>query len=365
MSKKWGAVFFFVILLVIPNPGNSAESREPGRSVKMTEVKRITDYDGDFIFRSIRGIKISDDGSVYVRCREHLFKFTPDGKWVLNYITKGEGPGEVKYFVNFDLSENSIWVGAVYPVKLIRFSTAGEMEEETAVRGIGNFSVFAGIWGRPYFIKQDQDIRNSKSGILKETNTLFYLDQNNLPVNTGLTFTTKNLMMKESGKNGMRVMISELTHLLRAYDGKRFLYISESEKYRIFKVDLKSHKMIKKFTQDYKPIPYVKKEYTNKVDVELNSLYDRKFYNDIYKILIYQGKLLIFTSTLNGEGEMRVDILDSKGTFSDHFYLKLPGVERPDDLERKPLLLHKGYLWTTDIDEDDVPFVLKYRIEGF
>ena len=132
MRKKASIFLFSTIILFsfsisTEATGNSempdgVSGKKAGRSLHLIEAQRITDYDGDFIFRRIRGIKVAVDGSVYIRCRDHLYKFTSEGKLVRNYITKGEGPGEVKYFVNFDLSEKSIWVGAVYPVKLIRFS---------------------------------------------------------------------------------------------------------------------------------------------------------------------------------------------------------------------------------------------------
>ena len=123
-----------------------------------------------------------------------------------------------------------------------------------------------------------------------------------------------------SGKNGMRVMITELTRLLRVYDGQQFLYVSESEKYRIFKVDLKNKKVVDEFTPDYQSVPYVKKVFTEEIENKLHSLTDRKYYNDIYMLRQYRGKLLVFTSTMNKKGEVRVDVMDSSGKFPDHFF---------------------------------------------
>jgi len=89
----------------------------------------------------------------------------------------------------------------------------------------------------------------------------------------------------------------------------------------------------------------------------------REFYNDIYAIRIYDGKLLVFTSNMDKEKRVLVDVFSTAGTFKDRFYLKIPQVERPDDLHRKPMCFEKGYFWTTDMDEDDNPIVIKYKME--
>ncbi len=90
---------------------------------------------------------------------------------------------------------------------------------------------------------------------------------------------------------------------------------------------------------------------------------NRKYYNDIYALKIYNGKLLVFTSTMDKDNRVLVDVLNSNGEYIDKFYIKIPQVERPDDLPRKPMCFHKGFFWTTSMDEDDNPFIIKYKID--
>lgn len=351
---------------VIQNQENPSElpGKIPGRSIKLTEVQRITDYEDDFVFRKVRGIKIAEDGSIFVRGRDQLLEFTPQGKYVRNFIKKGEGPGEVKYFSNFAITDKSIIVGGLMPVKVIKFSPEGELKNEFTIQGLSTFAtLIENLRSKSYFVSGESFINKQKTGIIPRENNLYYVNKTGNVVNMNLSFNTKDLLVKRTSKDGVIVSMDELTVLLWAFDKRGLLYISHTERYLISLIDLKSQKVIRKFHRAYKPVDYVKRKYTKKEEIELYSLDNRKSYNDIYKLIVYKENLFVFTSTMNEKKETLIDVFDSTGKYVDKFFIKIPGVKRPDDLIRKPILFHDGFFWTIDVDEDDAPYVLKYKID--
>lgn len=339
--------------------------KTPGRSLQLTEVQRITDYEDDFVFRKIRGIKIAENGSIFVRGRDHLHKFTPEGKFIRNFIKKGEGPGEVKYFTNFSITERSIVIGSMLPVKVIKYSHQGELRNEFTIQGLSAFaSLLENRNNRSYFVSGESFLDDAKTGVIPRENSLYYVDNKGFVVNMSLSFDTKDLLIKKSSKNGVMVNMDELTRFLRAFDKEKYLYISHKERYHIIQIDLESGKVLKEFSRVYKQVKYVKRKFTKKEDIDLYSLDNRKSFNDIYKITAYKGNLLVFTSTMNKNKEVLVDVFDNTGKYIDKFFIKIPGVKRPDDLRSKPVLFQNDYLWTIDVDEDDAPYVLKYKIDN-
>ena len=121
------SLLFLLLLVLFPGFSLAAEAADHGetkwgRSLKLTEVQRITDYKGDFIFKNLRKIRTSKDGSLFVSGLELLYKFSPRGEFERSFLKKGEGPGEIKYLSDFLLWGDSVLLGAVLPVKVINFS---------------------------------------------------------------------------------------------------------------------------------------------------------------------------------------------------------------------------------------------------
>ncbi len=358
---------FFMNAEIINNSEFPAgiSGKKPGRSLQLTEVQRITDYEDNFVFKRIRGIKVAEDGSIFIRGNIQILKFTPEGKYVKNFIKRGEGPGEIKYLSDFILSKDNILIGSILPVKLINFSQSGALKSEFTIQGLSTFaSLFEHHKGRSYFVSGDLALSKQKTGVIRRENDLSYIDQSGKVIKMNLSFDTKDLMIKKSSKNGIMVNIDELTRFLRVSDKNKYLYVSHKERYHINQVDLDTGKIVREFTRNYKPVTFEKIKYTKKEDIELYKLYDRKYYNDIYKLTTYKNNLLIFTSIMNKKGEILIDVFNDNGKYIDNFFVKIPGVKRPDDLIRKPVLFHHGYMWTTGTDEDDAPYILKYKINN-
>ncbi len=373
MIKKFIFILVMVLLIVsfvlavdVYNNSNipsGVAGKKVGRSIPIKEVLQITDEDGDFVFKRLRSIKIAPDGSVFVAGEASLLRFESSGNYLRNFIKKGEGPGEVKYFSDFILTKDCVIVMGAMPLKIIKFSYDGKLKSEKTIHGAKSFTSFRGVWrDNMYFYTVDIDFRKVKTGVNIRKNKLLFLSVGSEKLtDMNLGFVTKDALIKKTSKQGMMIMMNPITNLLTAFlDG--YIYLSHTERYLISKINLTTGKVEQKFSRKFNPVNFVKKKDKEKSDERFTAIYKRKTFNDIYKILGYTGNLYMFTSVMNKKKEVLVDVFDKNGKYVDNFYLKLPGLERPEELVDKPVTFHKGFLWTTDVDEDDAPFLIKYKM---
>jgi hypothetical protein len=366
------AIFILFILYlsiqgkVLENGSDPAgiSGKIPGRSVLLKEVMRITDQEKDFIFRQIKGIQIGRDESIFVSESSALFHFTPEGRYLGNFIKIGEGPGEVKHFSDFDLSGDSVIVGSSMPLKVIRFTCGGLMKGEQTVFGMKRCNQFLGTWnGLCYFVSHEIPAGKLVPGIRPRKNFFYQTDRKGKVSSMDLSFNTKDLATLITTGQGKLIAMDSWTDLLTAFDHRGHLYLSHRERYHIVRIDLESGRVDREFTRRFEPVDYIERVYKDKVGVKLHSVVKRKYFNDIYKIITHGENLFVFTSRMNKKKEILVDVFNRNGKYVDRFFIMLPGVKRPDDLREKPILVYEGYLWATDVDEDDIPTVIKFKAD--
>ena len=351
---------------VINNPVVPAgkSQTEAIRVAKLTEVLRITDEAGDFSFKNPRRIKIASDGSVFVAEREQLFKFDSQGRFMKTFLKKGEGPGEIKYFANFFFNSQAVVIGSFMPVKLIFNSLDGSFRREFRIHQAKPFTLLMhGNDDKFYFRSNDISPGNIKNGINQRTHLIDWADNQGKLMSTGLSFTTLDAVIKKTSEKGATYLnMDEITEFITAFDQNRYLYVSHQARYRITQVDLKSGKIIRHFTRPFQSVNFQMKEDLEEADHKLEEIKNQKYYNDIYALRVHEGKLMVITSAMDTRKRVLVDVFDHNGKYFDCFYLKIPGISRPDDLRRKPLCFDRGHFWTASTDEDDNPIVIKYKI---
>jgi len=373
MNNRINIFIFFITLFIslsfsqdlITNPKNplGIAGKKPGRSLHLKEVIKITDEYGDYIFKSLKNIKIAPNESIFVSGPSSLFQFDKSGKYMGNFFKKGEGPGEIKYFGGYYLGKDTIVVVGAMPLKVINFLYNGKLKNEHTIHTAKSFTMLLGGWkDNLYFNQVGFDIRKIKTGINVRSNKLYCLNKGKGKlIEIGLSFTTSDALIKKTFKKGVSIMINSISDYLTCFDNSS-MYVSNTERYLINRIDLSIRKVKEKFTRTFPPVKFLKKKKAGKVEEKITSVYKREKYNDIYKILCYKKNLFVFTSLMNGKKEILVDVFNSSGKYIDKFYIKIPGVERPDDLIRKSIVFHKGFMWTTDVDEDDTPFLIKYKL---
>jgi hypothetical protein len=378
MSSKQAVLSIFLLFVffllngteVVNNSSTLLWKTQDGsiKVAKLSEVLRITDEGRRFTFKNPRQIKISPDGFIFVSEPEQLLKFDRQGQFEKNFLVKGEGPGELKYFADFAFDGGGVVIGAYMPPKVILKSISGNFKREFRIDTVKPFILLRHAANGKYYFHDNEisfgNMGNIKNGVNIRNHSIVSCGPDGKLNQMDVKFSTRDAVIKQTSENGgVSISMDEISRFMTAFEADQYVYIVHKERYQVNQVDLKTGKITRKFQRPYQPVAYKNKVDIDENDAKLEKIKNRKFYNDISAICIRDGKLMVFTSTLDTEKRVLVDVYDHTGIYTDCFYLKVTGIDRPDDLDRKPLCFDGNFFYTATIDEDDNPVVIKYKIQ--
>ncbi len=340
----------------------------PGKTVKLTETLRITDEEGDFYFKAPEKVRVAPDQSLFVQDESRLLKFDPNGKFVKNLVKQGEGPGEVKYISDYFIQKDGITIGTARPTKLLLMNHDGALGREFRLKGNSGLSFFVGRSEKEfYFYTREFDFAKARTGVSEQKISFFHSDPEGNVTKWDLPVSTRIAMLKRTSKNRSFIAMDYIERLLIASDEPTVMYMAHTERYLLKKLDLKTKTFTLMFRRSYKPAVFTQRPRPPREDGQPRPAgpqdqYDREYYNDIYKLAMYKGRLWVITSTFEKGKGFVVDVFDKTGKLVDCFYMLLPGVTRPDTLIDRPLIISGDFLYTIEPDEEDTPTVVKYKI---
>ncbi len=363
--KGFNIMAIIVLLVLISNLRVPAVSVESPRTLGTEEVLRLTDESGEFVFKNLSDIKVNGTGEVFIYGGNQLHHFDSLGSFKGNMARNGEGPGELKHFADFFPVGSEIVVGSFMPTKVMTFDGSGKLMKEIKIEGVKPFTGYAfSLHGWHYLYESQIDFQAIKTGINIRVQQMVRADGNGKVERTDLQFETLDAVIKRTHDGGgMTIATNDVTSLLDAFDGRRFLYVSTDERYGVDQIDLSTHKTVKRFIRDFSPVPYKMPDDLDAQDKEMERIAGRKYFNDIWALCCLGEDLMVFTSHLDEKNRVLVDRYSSEGRRIDSFFLTVPGVRRPDDLKNKPLCFDKDFFWTSFVDDDDNPVVVKYRVD--
>jgi hypothetical protein len=346
---------------VMENPENPP-AKNAGRKVKITEVMRITDESGDFYFKGPGYIKVAPDGSIFVVDDKQFLKFDKEGKFVANLQEVGEGPGEYTYIIGYHPTADHLWILTHLPPKLLKCDLSGGLIKETRLKVGRGFRRVLGFFNdKFYYVITVVDFRKTKSGIRVFNQNLYVSTLDDQITDLKLNFPFRRFVVKRIYKGSRMMMMRSLDYFCYALENEHSLFLSHTARYLVKQVDLAKGKVIAQFKRTYKPLPYIPEESDN----QENGITDfkKKYFSDITGLSLYKNRLWVFTSTLDEKKGILVDVFSFAGKYLDNFYLPLPGLERPDSMERKPFTIVGDYLYIVEKDEEEVPTIVKYKID--
>jgi hypothetical protein len=177
-------------------------------------------------------------------------------------------------------------------------------------------------------------------------------------MNFPVVWAAEKISTKEGG---IMLRLRSVDNLYYTIENEHSAYISHTQKYLVKHVDMANGKMIRQFTRKYRSIAYFPDKEDKKTDTVGG--YKRDFFPDIEGISLYKGKVWIFTSTLDKQKGVLVDIFSPDGKYLDNFYLPLPGILRPDSFEESPFAISGDYIFIVEKDADDNLCIVKYKID--
>jgi hypothetical protein len=339
---------------IIENPEKPL-SEQAGRVLQLVEELRITDEGGEFFFRSPLEVKVDEDGFVYVREKDKLFRFDPDGKFIKNILRSGEGPGEVQELASFEFDGDEVILFCSMRNKIIRTDKDGNLIQDSRFDE-ERFIRLLSFYENKYFVL-DYEWKNLErtSGIKDLGHSLFIVDEEGKISSTPYSFPTLQAMkVKTRGSRGRgSVSISPITRIQTARAYPNYLYIAHTQDYMIKLLDFDTSQIIRFFRREYEK---VKRESQESIEYLMT-----EYQNDAQKLLIYKDKLWVLTSTYKEGKGILVDVFNQGGEYIDNFFLPLFKIKR-ENLGLWPMTVDGENLFILEINEDETLAFVKYKI---
>ena len=346
---------------VVYNPGEPL-SNKAGRILQLNEELRITDSQRDFYFKSPDNIKIAPDGSIFVLDEEQFLKFDKEGKFIKNLFKKGQGPGEFERIGNYLFSDHGIVVLQGRPNKIVRLDMRGELiseirPEEAVSKLISSFDIEY-IMARSSFPKLEK--AGEEPEIIDIKWNLKFVTQGGEVKNTNLDFPVKWY--------AKRLKKAIIANFIVDFTAKpcmaKFLVIYHTQEYMLKLLDLESLQIVRTFTREYRSVKW-KPDKTGRVEVRphiFTLVPPVDYLNDIQKLFIQNKTIWVMTSTVDKEKGILVDVFNLKGEYIDNFYIPLQNHVKIEGLSQHPMTISGDALFIVEYDENDIPSVVKYKI---
>ncbi|MCP4217057.1 MAG: 6-bladed beta-propeller [bacterium] len=342
-----------------PSPGY--KSKSPGRIVGTTEILRITDNRGTFLFQAPGAIKIAPDESIFVKDKNHLLKFKSDGTFVTKMVTRGEGPGEVKWLMNYQPGMDEITVGGSMPAKILRLKADGSCKSEFRLHAAAAFTAFLARYEETFYHTYSKNDHSPSTTGVKVAEVQFSRS-NNKGVIQVLDFKVpvKYVVLRTENNGRVHVSSRSISYLQTAAVGRN-LFVCSQERYLVHLFDLEKGKEVCRFRRKYKPVKYFPGP-DEKKD-ELSSLYKREYFNDINLLMTDEERVWVVTSVVDKSKGLLVDVFNDAGMYIDNFHMQIPGLKDLHDERIKSLVHYKGYIYLKEVDEDGAPSIVKYKLD--
>jgi len=332
-------------------------NKESGRVIELREVLRIKDDGEDFYFKLPWGIDVANDGSIYVKDRINLYRFSTEGKYEGNIVSKGQGPGEITTELSdFVIKENEIILYCANLVKLLKTDLLGNVLKELILAQKRVTKLF-GYYNNKYFLVDNLPKDPKKiEGIIDENRNLYIFDEAGNVQKTPFSFQTKILRQIRTIGEKTASSRTNVTLLEISKESNHYVYISHTQEYLIKQFDLNNQRISKCFSRVYPRVKY-------QVD-KRDSRRSLKFYNDVYRLLVYKNQVWALTSTFDERKGILVDAFNEDGKYIDNFYLPLLNSKTGDEFSQLyfPLVIKDEFLYAIEHDDDWNFHIAKYEI---
>jgi hypothetical protein len=342
---------------VVENPAKPL-SKNAGRVIELKEVLKITDEGGEFYFKGPRISAVGPDGSIFVQDNQQILRFDKEGKFVRNYLKKGQGPGEMIYAGPLILGEKGLCIQVLNPPKLVWFDDAGRLLKEPALRPKGGMSLilfammkdvyylygseFLQITGEPQYLDKPYWITAWTEGG-EEPKSL-----SAFPVKTYII----------SSGTGATGMFTVGTFLAVPYQS-RYLVIVHTSEYLLKVFDVESNAVIRSISRKYERIetPPAKSKDKSETVTLVGKTYPaprQKYLNDISKVFIQNDAIWAATSTKDPKKGVLIDVFSAAGAYTDSFYL---------NVSTGQFEISGDFCYTVEKNTDETYAIKKYKIE--
>ena len=361
------AVLAIIAGYIIPMSGDvvgGSRGENSGRILKLQEVQRIEDGQGDYFFKSPHDICIAPDGSLFVIDEDQFLKFDKDGRFIKNLLKKGQGPGEFEGISGYIITDKALVALQRQPDKLVKMSHDGEFIHEFRPE-VGIAKLFNSHNGR-YITARYGPPKIDKVGdepkIMDVEWILGYVSDNRSVEEPEIRFPTRWYAKRIAG--GRALIADHIAAFIAKPYKDRYLLICHTEEYRLKLFDLDRKQVVKDFGREYKRVR-LQQDKSGRIEIrpEVFSMAPPvEHLNDVQQVFIRGDDIWVMTSTIEPGKGILFDIFNMEGEYVDFFYLPIQKSLKAEGLEELPITFQGDYVYVVEYDEDDIPSIVKYRM---
>lgn len=334
---------------VIENP-ETPQKANPGQIIQLKEVLRIIDTGKGFFFKEPWGLDVADDGSIFVKDMDRLYKFSPSGKYEKNMARIGQGPGETTGEIGkFTVLDNTLIFPCASMNKLVTVDLQGKFIKELIPKKKLS-ELIAYYKDKYYFVDFITSNLRKKDSFASLDRNLYVSDEAGNITSIPYSFPVRWYIHLEPDG---RPTFSYVTELQTSRVCQEFVYVSHTEEYNIKQLDLKERRVSKCFRRIYPRVKF-----------KSDKRRPFNYYNDVYRILIFKDKVWALTSTFDKSKGILVDVFNEEGEYLDNFFLPLFNSKTSDCFYQLyfPLTIKDVSFYAIEHDNDWNFSVVKYEI---
>ncbi len=336
------------------------ENRNAGYNVFFQDVATIEADGENCYFRNLDDIQIAPDGNIFVLDSNQLLKFTPDGKYVCNFVRYGLGPGEAVNVIRFALNDRELILNDGNQDKVIIIDlNNNQLKREFRLSETGAYLLSFVRGNDYYFWHNGHPDTFGKIKFVDIPVNLVAFSSEGKQLDRKITLNIKHFHFF-AGKG--RVFSNPQQKILQVYLDKEHFFFSSTNDYKIRLYNLVTNTVLYTFKRKYRRVKVTKEteEFAKTCffdEVNLNGKLIRTpvldYLNDINKLLIYKKKLWVFTSTVRGN-KVLVDVYSPDGRYLDNFYLSCPKGCSPYNVTK----------WLKTIDQEGFIYAAQFAPDG-
>jgi hypothetical protein len=325
-------------------------SKKPGKILKMKEMMRITDEQGGFYFRYPYGMRVSDEGEIFLMDYNQMMRFDKNGKLLNNYYKKGQGPGELVSIRNYVLNGEFIIVFNVRPHKILWFEKKGPLVKEFRIyKNFFSGDLIAYRNSKYYIVTNTIPVVKGNSGFTDDIHKLIEISADGEELKTLASYPVKTFTVMFEGGRASKGIARFISRVHK----NRYLVLSHTPEYQIKIYDLERKCPVRVFSRKYKRIK--PKSYSDDDIMLQGKRYDElklKYVEDLEDLFLLESKILVITLTENKKGTL-IDMFDYNGNYLDNCYLKLKG---------RLMAVWKDYIFVREQNKYGAAEIVKYFV---
>lgn len=366
-KAKW---FVFIIIINVLTlfamlifPANITIESKKIKPITFQKVLQITDEDESYYFRYPTKIYQDEKENLYILDGIRILKFSREGKFKINLVTKGQGPGEVTRISNFQVIDQGkkIIIHNSRPNRIIRKDASGKLLKEFPIEKEIFMNFIHYDSNTYYFFQQGIPEIKQGAGIREVDHYLCTVTPDGKTIKKIHTFPVK----KYIAVNGASWGTQDLGDVHYTIWDERYLFVSHTPEYNIKCFDLLKKKIINEIKVSYerKKIPEELRDRFKFGRLIMNGKTFQaptlEYFNDIQKLLIHGNHLWVVTSTVDEEGANRIDVYNFKGENIGCFYASLPGKTERYTFD---CFIHGQHLYASETNDEGDVSIVKYKI---